>query len=100
IRGPGVFDVTISVEIAVSVHPFERQIDVVTQFIEETQITGPGCMPADEDEEEWCSINRTVIGRVRDFAEAGHFAHTDFVQDLSRLFFAPLVDLLPLQAGE
>src|SRR5262249_13381079 len=80
--------------------PIERRLDVSLEFVEEREAALPFGVFANEDQEERRGVHRAVVRRMWDFAQSGHFAHADFMQNLPRLLFAPFVDQLSLKIGE
>ena len=61
-----------------------------------------GCPPGGvkSDEIEWRRIGCAVVRRVRNFVQMRHLSDAQFMQNFSRLFFPPLVNLFALKARQ
>ena len=88
-----IFDV--AVEIAELIDPAQRCFNVWSQFIEETQVTGPYGVTTDEDQPQRRRIDRAIVRCVRNFIQMRHFADAQFVQDFAGFLIAPFVVCVP-----
>src|ERR671918_2036907 len=83
-------------KIAVAINPFEGSFDVAAQFVKQRKISGPVRVKAKKDQKERCGIDRTVIGSVRNLSCICQLSRSQLVQDLSRFFRSPVIDLASL----
>src|SRR5581483_7660069 len=98
--GAAVVEVTVAIAVAESIDPAERRLDVAAQLASQPDISGPGDV-FPEDEEERRRIDRTVVGRaLRDLAEPRERALPELVSDLPRLGIAVLIAPIRLVVRE
>src|ERR671937_1767605 len=83
-------------KIAVAINPFEGSFDAAAQLSKQRKVAGPVRVKAKKDQKERCRIDGTVIGSVRNLSCICQLSRPQLVQDLSRFFRSPVIDLVSL----
>ena len=84
-RAPRVFDEAVAVDVAVTVDPLERALDVGPDRLDQLSIAGALVVRAGEQDEQRRGVDAAVVAAERHFAEGGHFAAAHLVQNLAGL---------------
>ena len=99
-RAALVFDKPIAVEIAMRVNPFQRAVGMGKHVLYQLLIGGPVESLTEQDEPQRCGICRAIIRAKRHLSRPRHLAFAIFMQNLARLFIAPIVLFLSLMEGQ
>src|SRR5512134_2703053 len=94
-----VFQIAIAVSIAVPVDPLKRPLDIGTEFLEQSEVSCPSSMAADQDQKERGGVDRPIVRGMGDFLQPRQLSDARFVRNLSRLLIPPMIDTVALILG-
>ncbi|MPM95287.1 hypothetical protein SDC9_142441 [bioreactor metagenome] len=82
---------TISFQIGVDINPFQGLIHIAFQLLDHFDIPGPVHIFGQEDQEQWCSIDSTVVRCLWDQVQVSQFAQSQFVKNFTGLLVPPII---------
>ena len=87
---------TVAIMVGVPIDPAQSRVDVPVEPLPDVQITGPPNVLGQQHDKQWRGIDRSVVRRLWDLLQIGHFPDSEFVENLARLLIAPAMIVLAL----